>query len=270
MRIAIGSTLIAMFALAPASSSAQLIAEQNGVDLTPMFEARGFRDVEVLRRRIDRIEAEACRGSARWKTTLFLLSGRVEATERLGDCVEVAARSQEDEQEIAAPRIHRGEAGLPPAHDAEDAAMRALERVGYTGVRIRRWGREGWRGTACRDGSLREVRVSLDNIPAAPLRAMRACPPGRDEARVITREKPEPPIRHVRDVKARLIKRGYNTVGRIEIKDGAFHAEACEKGWTFVITMDPKGEIVRRRNVGRCEESGERVTLVVPAAGASE
>ena len=255
MRRAIAA--LAMLALA-GPAQAQLIAEQNGLDHARMFEARGYRDVEVTARHIDRIEAEACRGEARWRTTLLLLSGRVKAHERLGDCVV---------REDAGVERRAEKAGRPAAWDAEDRAMRALERVGYTGVKLRRWGREGWRGTACRGGALREVRVSARFEPAAPLRAMRDCPPGRDRAREYGAERPEPPIRHVRDVKARLIKRGYRQIGRIEIEGGAFHAHACTRGWRFVVTMKPDGAVSGQRNLGeRCEEDGERVTLVVPAS----
>ena len=264
MRIAAAAMLILATTV---TSAAQLISEQNGIDVVPMFTAKGFRDVEVTARHIDRVEAEACRGEARWRTTLFLLSGRVKPHERLGACI--VREASLEAAPSAGTDIVRGEAGRPAALDAEDAAMRALERVGYTGVRLRRWGREGWRGTACRDGWLREVRVSVDNVPAAPIRAMRTCPPGRDTPREYVRVKPEPPIRHVRDVKARLLKRGYREVGRIEIKDGAFHANACEKAWAFLVSMDPKGTILRRRNLGRCAtpEPKGRVSILVPAAG---
>ena len=256
---------LALLALS-APARAELIAEQNGLDVMPMFAARGFRDVEITARHIDRIEAEACRGAARWRTTLLLLSGRVKAHERLGDCVT---------KEEAGVERRAATAGRPAAWDAEDRAMRALERVGYTGVKLRRWGREGWRGTACRDGRLREVRVSARFEPAAPLRAMRDCPPGRDRAREYTAEQPEPPIRHVRDVKSRLVKRGYRQVGRIEIENGAFHARACTRGWRFVVTMKPDGAISAQRNLGeRCEEPESRVSLTLPvgseAAGGAD
>lgn len=142
--------------------------------------------------------------------------------------------------------------------------MRALEAVGYTGVQLRKWGREGWRGTACRDGRLREVRVSGQGRAAAPLRAIRPCPPGREIARDLTNGPPEPPIRSVRDVKARLIARGYAAIGRIEIEGGAFHALACEGDWRFRVTMLPDGTVRGRSNLGRCEAT--RPGAPVPAA----
>lgn len=249
--------LIAAFAVALAFAAPAhargLITEQNGVDATPMFTARGWSDVEVTARHIDRIEAEACREGVRWRTELKLLSGRVKALEELGFCEERT----------------RVEGAVPPPRDAEDAAMRALERVGYTGVRLRKWGREGWRGTACRDGMLREVRVSASNVPAAPLRSMRSCPEGRDVARDLTVPPPEPPIKSVLDVKNRLVARGYRDIGRIEIESGAYHAKACEKEWLFVVTMNPEGRITGRRNQGRCEDDGGagRVLILLPGDG---
>lgn len=151
--------------------------------------------------------------------------------------------------------------------------MRALEAVGYTGAKLRKWGREGWRGTACRDGRLREVRVSVDGRPAAPLRAIRECPPGREVARDLTKGPPEPPIRSVRDVKARLIARGYADVGRIEIEGGAFHALACEGQWRFRVSVLPDGTVRGRSNLGRCEAAdapdasdARRVSVTLPGA----
>ena len=249
--------LIALFAIALAwvapAHARGLITEQNGVDVVPLFAARGWSDVEVTARHIDRIEAEACINGTRWRTELTLLSGRVKALEEIGGCTE---------------RL-RSEGAVPPPRDAEDAAMRALERIGYTGVRLRKWGREGWRGTACRDGMLREVRVSAANVPAAPLRSMRSCPEGREVARDLTAPPPEPPIRSVLDVKNRLIARGYRDVGRIEIMGGAYHAKACEKDWLFVVTMNPEGRITGRRNQGRCEETSGagRVLILLPGDG---
>ena len=134
--------------------------------------------------------------------------------------------------------------------------MRALESVGYTGAKLRRWGREGWRGTACRGGMLREVRVSVDGLPAAPLRAIRDCPPGRELTRDLTKGPPQAPIRSVRDVKARLVADGYTGVGRIEIEDGAYHALACEGAWRFRVTVLPDGAVRGRSNLGRCEAGG--------------
>ena len=251
-------TLLTALILTTATpASAQLIAEQNGADLRPFFEPHGFTDIEVTSRRIDRIDAEVCRGEERWATTLTLLSGRVEAREKVGDCTV---------RDGIARRADEG--GRPLPRDEEDIAMRALEGVGYTGVQLRRWGRGQWRGTACRDGKLREVRVSNGGIPSAPLRAMRDCPEGRETQRkIVAGPPPEPPIRHVRDVKARLERRAYTEVGRIEIKDGAYHAETCKGGWRFVVTMRPDGEIVRRRNVGRCEVADAAGATAAPAGG---
>ena len=148
--------------------------------------------------------------------------------------------------------------------------MRSLEAVGYTGVKLRKWGREGWRGTACRDGRLREVRVSVDGLPAAPLRAIRECPPGREVARDLTKGPPEPPIRSVRDVKKRLLARGYADVGRIEIEDGAFHALACEGQWRFRVSVLPDGTVRGRTNLGRCEAAegsdAQRVSVTLSGA----
>lgn len=143
--------------------------------------------------------------------------------------------------------------------------MRALERVGYTGVRVRQWGSEGWRGTACRDGMLREVRLSDDLRPAAPIRAMRECPEGRDAVRDLTVGPPEPPIRSVRDVKAKLVARGYTGVGRIEVEGGAFHALACEGRWRYRVTVATDGTLGSRRNLGRCEGEA-RVDAASPGA----
>lgn len=137
--------------------------------------------------------------------------------------------------------------------------MRALERVGYTGVRVRQWGSEGWRGTACRDGMLREVRLSDDLRPAAPIRAMRECPEGRDAVRDLTVGPPEPPIRSVRDVKAKLVARGYSGVGRIEVEGGAYHALACEGRWRYRVTVAPDGALGGRRNLGRCEGPADKL-----------
>ena len=152
--------------LSASPAGAQLIAEQNGLDVRPLFAPHGYTDIEVTERRIDRIEAEACRAGDRLRTTLHLLSGRVEPHEVVGECVSVDGVAQ-----------RTNTTGRPAARDEEDAAMRALERVGYTGVQLRHWGRGEWRGTACRDGKLREVRVGSGTVPAAPLRAMRDCPP---------------------------------------------------------------------------------------------
>ena len=247
-------TILITAMLATPALARGLITEQNGADLLPLFAARGWSDVEVTARHIDRIEAEACREGMRWRTELTLLSGRVKALEELGECTE----------------RERAAGAVPPPRDQEDAAMRALERIGYTGVKLRRWGREGWRGTACRDGMLREVRVSALNVPAAPLRSMRACPKAREAARDLLAPPPEPPIRSVRDVKKRLEDRGYRAVGRIEITGGAYHAHACENAWRFVVTMNPEGRITGRRNQGRCEDDGSgagRVLILLPGDG---
>ena len=245
------------------SANAQLAAEQNGVDIERLFAPLGFSDIEITSRQIDRIEAEACRNGERVRATLRLLSGKVRIGERLGECVE---------ENGVARRTASG--GRPPPRDAKDVAMRALERVGYTGVQIRRWGDGEWRGTACREGMLREVRVTNGNVPAAPLRAMRDCPEGRGEAREIVAG-PEPvdeTISSVSDVKARLERRAYTDVGRIEIKDGLFHGEGCQRGWRFVISMNPDGEILGRRNLGeRCEDNAlssvERRDRLAPTDG---
>ena len=245
-------TIIALLAFGTTQAQARgLITEQNGFDPIPMFTASGWTDVEVLSRRIDKIEAEACRDGVRWRTVLTLLSGRIKAVEELGFCEE---------------RVRSEGKALPLPRNPEDAAMRSLEQLGYTGVRLRKWGRQGWRGTACRGGMLREVRVSVDNVPAAPLRAMRSCPEGREVARDPSAPPPELPIRGVADVKARLVKRGYRDVGRIEINGGAFHAQACSGDWRFVVTMNPEGRITGRRNQGRCEgaDDGNRVLILLP------
>ena len=237
-------------AIAGPAAARGLITEQNGIDPVPMFMARGWSDVEVTARYIDRIEAEACRNGERWRTELTLLSGRVKAVTLVGACTE---RARSDGKVV------------PPPRNAEDAAMRALEQLGYTGVRLRKWGREGWRGTACRNGMLREVRVSAQNVPAAPLRSMRTCPAGRDVVRDLTAPPPEPPIRTIADVKKRLVKRGYRDVGRIEVRDGAYHARGCEGSWRFTVTMNPEGRITGRRNEGRCEDGeGPRVLILLP------
>ena len=246
-RLAIAFAAIAL----AAPAHAQLIAEQNGASVEQLFAPHGFTDVEIVRRTIDHVEAEACRDNERWRITLMLLSGRVKPWRYLGSCG----------PELAADR--NGEAArIPPPWSEEDAAMRALEAFGYTGVKLRKWGREGWRGTACRGGSLREVRVSVDGRAAAPLRAIRPCPPGREVERDLTAGPPEPPIRSVRDVKARLVARGYTGVGRIEIKDGALHAIGCEGAWRFQITVLPNGEVRGRTNLGRCETDALAVPVV--------
>ena len=293
----IAATALGASVLAPVR--AELLPEQNGVDAAALLAPHGYTDVEVLRRHIDRVEAEACRDGARWRVSLAFLSGRARATERLGECAgpivvdapavpdpraarSVAATLAPDASASTPPSSQPttavDEAGSSPGHrgalppwSEEDQAMRALERVGYTGVRIRKWGREGWRGTACREGRLREVRLSAALVPAAPIRAMRDCPEGRDTPRDLTVGPPEPPIRSVRDVKARLLKRGYTEVGRIEIEDGAFHALACERGWRFRVTVVPAGEVRGRRNLGRCEaaegaaDGPARVSASLPA-----
>ena len=283
-------SLVAVAALAAAALApvrAELLPEQNGIDVRALLAPHGFTDIEILRRHIDRVDAEACRDGGRWRVSLALLSGRATASERLGECAATIAVMPNDDVPVAtgrtapplAPIVVRapaepegpwtlpsnataasaGPAEAEPAHRGvlppwsdEDRAMRALERIGYTGARLRKWGREGWRGTACRDGKLREVRLSADLRPAAPIRAMRECPPGRERPRDLTVGPPEPPIRSVRDVKARLMAKGYSGVGRIEIEGGAFHAEACERGWRFRVTVAPDGAVRGRRNLGRC------------------
>ena len=258
--------LLAVLGIVATPASAQLAAEQNGVDIERMFAPFGFSDIEITSRQIDRIEAEACRNGERVRATLQLLSGKVRIGDRLGECVE---------ENGVARRTASG--GRPPPRDAKDVAMRALERVGYTGVQIRRWRDGEWRGTACRDGMLREVRVTNGNVPAAPLRAMRDCPEGRGEAREIVASPnpasvPDEPIDQVSDVKARLERRAYTDVGRIEIKDGLFHGEGCQRGWRFVISMNQDGEILGRRNMGeRCDDNAlssvERRGRITPADG---
>ena len=269
------ASLVAGLALATlAPASAQLVPEQNGIDAGALLAPHGYSEVEIVRRRIDRIEAEACRGGDRWRVTLLLLSNRARAWDRLGPCRPPApgVASQGDGGTGGPDPAGAGVAAAPilPPWSEEDAAMRALERVGYTGVRLRKWGREGWRGTACRDGSIREVRVSVDLRPATPLRAMRACPEARTVPRDLTKGPPDPstgPIRSVRDVKGRLIAAGYEGVGRIEIRDGAYHAEGCEGGWRFRVTMRPDGAVAGRRNLGAC--AAQRASATLPA-GAPE
>ena len=237
--LAVAATALA---LVPTDGYA-LRAEQNGIDHIELFTALGWTDVEIVQRSVRHVLAEACRDGRRERVRIDLVSGRARRSGTIALC--------RDRLRDA------GEASMPPPQNAKDSAMRTLEQVGYTGVRLSRQGRDGWRGTACRDGTLYEIGVGLNNAPGPPLRAVRPCPPERSMRRDFNARLIELPLRDADEAERFLGERGYSQIGRMVAEENLFTTMACRGRSRYALAVHRRGVVVARRMVGRCGDADQ-------------
>ena len=202
------------FVAIPLTAQAQSVSL--GVDERQVFrslQARGYRGMKVVRRRLASIRVHACKGNEKYEVKV-VLGGIVTNEKRIGGCdLNSGGRNYASERQI------------------EDR----LRERGYDDVDIQRIER-GYRVTACRDGEQEILLYSFEQTLQARQRAGRCARPTVSPEQAV----------------ALLRKEGFTAIKLIDATRPPYRIEACKADNKFQFVIGRRGRIRDQRRIGSC------------------